>query len=52
MKAMQLQHFAPIEQGPLVLADLPIRRPEPQEILVRVKVCGAVSYTHLRAHET
>ena len=50
MKAMQLKHFAPIEQNPLALADLPIRRPEPHEILVRVKVCG-VCHTDLHTVE-
>jgi propanol-preferring alcohol dehydrogenase len=50
MKAMQLKHFAPIEQNPLTLADLPIRRPEPHELLVRVKVCG-VCHTDLHTVE-
>ncbi|MFC2142305.1 zinc-dependent alcohol dehydrogenase family protein [Acidobacteriota bacterium] len=50
MKAMQLKYFAPIEQNPLALADLPIRQPEPHEILVRVKVCG-VCHTDLHTVE-
>ncbi len=50
MKAMQLSHFAPIEQKPLALTDLPIRRPDPHEILVRIKVCG-VCHTDLHTVE-
>jgi propanol-preferring alcohol dehydrogenase len=50
MKAMQLKHFAPIEQNPLALTDLPIRRPDPYEILVRIKVCG-VCHTDLHTVE-
>ncbi len=50
MKAMQLSHFAPIEQNPLALTDLPIRRPDPHEILVSIKVCG-VCHTDLHTVE-
>ena len=50
MKAMQLKHFAPIEQNPLALTDLPTRRPDPHEILVRIKVCG-VCHTDLHTVE-
>ncbi len=50
MKAMQLSHFAPIEQKPLALTDLPIRRPDPHEILVRIKICG-VCHTDLHTVE-
>lgn len=50
MKAMQLQSFAPIEQNPLQLTDLPIPEPNPDEILIRIKVCG-VCHTDLHTVE-
>ncbi len=50
MKAMQLRHFAPIEQDPLSPVDLPMPRPGAHEILVRVNVCG-VCHTDLHTVE-
>ena len=40
MKACVLQTPAPIESNPLHYTELPIPRPEPGEILVRVHACG------------
>jgi len=50
MKAMLLKKFAPIEQNPLELTDLPTPEPGPEEILVRNKVCG-VCHTDLHTVE-
>ncbi len=50
MKAMQLRHFAPIEQDPLQLTDIPIRSPSDREILIHIKVCG-VCHTDLHTVE-
>ena len=50
MKAMQLKHFAPIEQDPLQLTDIPIRSPSADEILIRIKICG-VCHTDLHTVE-
>lgn len=50
MKTMILNAFAPIELNPLELADLPIPEPGPEEILLRVKVCG-VCHTDLHTVE-
>jgi propanol-preferring alcohol dehydrogenase len=50
MKAMQLNHFAPIEENPLVLVDRPVREPEAGEILIRIHVCG-VCHTDLHTVE-
>ena len=50
MKAMQLKQFAPIEQNPLQLTDLPIPEPQSDEILIRIKVCG-VCHTDLHTVE-
>ncbi|MGB8953676.1 MAG: zinc-dependent alcohol dehydrogenase family protein [Candidatus Aminicenantales bacterium] len=50
MKAMVLRTFRPIEKNPLELTDLPISLPGPEEILVRIKVCG-VCHTDLHTVE-
>lgn len=50
MKAMLLKHFAPIEENPLELVDLPICQPGPREIRVRIKICG-VCHTDLHTVE-
>ena len=50
MRAMVLKDFAPIEQNPLELADLPVPDPGPEEILIRVNVCG-VCHTDLHTVE-
>ena len=50
MKAMQLERFAPIEDNPLELADLPVPQPRPHEILIRVRICG-VCHTDLHTVE-
>jgi propanol-preferring alcohol dehydrogenase len=50
MKAMILKDFAPIEQSPLELVDLPVPEPGPDEILIRVNVCG-VCHTDLHTVE-
>jgi len=50
MKAMILKRFAPINQNPLELVDLPIPEPDSEEILLRVKVCG-VCHTDLHTIE-
>lgn len=47
---MQLQSFVPIEQNPLQLADLPIPEPQPDEILLRIKICG-ICHTDLHTVE-
>ena len=54
MKAMLLNNICHLDENknPLVEADLPDPVPGDNEILVNVSACGAVSYTHLRAHET
>jgi propanol-preferring alcohol dehydrogenase len=41
MKAMALTRYAPIEQKPLSLTNLPVPTPEKDQILIKVKVCGA-----------
>jgi propanol-preferring alcohol dehydrogenase len=41
MKAMVLNKACPIEKKPLEPADLPIAKPDGNEILVKVSVCGA-----------
>ncbi len=46
MKAMVLKATAPVEQGPLVIMDVPIPVPGPGEILIKVSVCG-VCHTEL-----
>ncbi len=50
MKAMILKRFAPIDQNPLDLVDLPIPEPDSDEILLRIKVCG-VCHTDLHTIE-
>ena len=40
MKAMILENPAPIEQKPLKLVEIPIPKPGPGEILVKVNMCG------------
>ena len=50
MKAMILKDFAPIEQNPLELVDLPVPEIGPEDILIRVNVCG-VCHTDLHTVE-
>ena len=50
MKAMILKRFAPLDQNPLELIDLPIPEPDSEEILLCVKVCG-VCHTDLHTVE-
>jgi propanol-preferring alcohol dehydrogenase len=50
MKAMLLKKFNPIDQNPLELVDLPIPEPGPEDILLRIKVCG-VCHTDLHTVE-
>ncbi len=50
MKAMLLNEFAPIDQNPLVLSDVPKPKPETEDILIRINVCG-VCHTDLHTIE-
>jgi len=50
MKAMILKKFAPIDQNPLQLVDLPFPDPGPEDILIQNKVCG-VCHTDLHTVE-
>jgi len=50
MKAMILKKFAPIEENPLELVDLPNPEPGPEDILIRIDVCG-VCHTDLHTVE-
>jgi propanol-preferring alcohol dehydrogenase len=50
MKAMQLKKFAPVDQNPLQLVNLPVPEPGPEEVLLRIKVCG-VCHTDLHTVE-
>ena len=50
MKAMLLKKFAPIDQNPLELVELPSPEPGPEDILLRIKVCG-VCHTDLHTVE-
>ncbi|MGB2763219.1 MAG: zinc-dependent alcohol dehydrogenase family protein [Candidatus Aminicenantaceae bacterium] len=50
MRAMILKKFAPIDQNPLELVNLPIPNISPEDILIRVKVCG-VCHTDLHTVE-
>lgn len=50
MRAMILKKFAPIDQNPLGLVNLPIPNTSPEDILIRVKVCG-VCHTDLHTVE-
>ncbi len=40
MKAMILNGFVSIDQNPLELVDLPVPKPGPEDILIRIKICG------------
>ncbi len=46
MKAMALTRSAPAEEKPLVMVDLPIPKPQDNQILLKVSVCG-VCHTDL-----
>jgi len=50
MKAMQLKRFALIHENPLELVELPVPQPGPDELLIRVDVCG-VCHTDLHTVE-
>jgi propanol-preferring alcohol dehydrogenase len=50
MKAMLLEGFAPIDHNPLRFVDIPKPEPGPDEVLLRVKVCG-VCHTDLHTVE-
>jgi propanol-preferring alcohol dehydrogenase len=50
MKAMILRQFGPIEKNPLELAEMPAPQPGPEDILIKVKVCG-VCHTDLHTVE-
>jgi len=50
MKAMILKGFAPIDQNPLELVDLPTPEPGSEEILLRIKFCG-ICHTDLHTVE-
>lgn len=50
MKAMILKGFASIGQNPLELVDLPVSKPGPEDILIRIKICG-VCHTDLHTVE-
>ncbi len=50
MKAMLLEHTAPIEQKPLRLTELPLPEPGPGQMLIRVSACG-VCHTDLHTAE-
>ena len=47
---MLLKKFAPIDQNPLELVDIPKPEPGPDEVLLRIKVCG-VCHTDLHTVE-
>ena len=47
---MILKEFSPIEQNPLELVDLPVPEPAPEDILIRVNICG-VCHTDLHTVE-
>jgi propanol-preferring alcohol dehydrogenase len=50
MKAMLLHEPKPAEDGPLSLEDVPVPEPGPEEVLIRVSVCG-VCHTDLHTVE-
>ncbi len=50
MKAMLLKKFAPIEQNPLELVEISNPEPGPEDILLRIRVCG-VCHTDLHTVE-
>jgi propanol-preferring alcohol dehydrogenase len=41
MKAMVLEKQQPLENGPLILKDIPIPEPKNNEIRIKINVCGA-----------
>ena len=47
---MQLKRCAPIEKNPLELVEIPVPEPRPNEILIRISVCG-VCHTDLHTVE-
>ena len=47
---MLLKKFAPIDQNPLQLVDLPVPEPGAEDVLLRIKVCG-VCHTDLHTVE-
>jgi propanol-preferring alcohol dehydrogenase len=50
MKAMLLNKFAPIDQSPLEMTDVPKPEPGVEDILIRINVCG-VCHTDLHTIE-
>ena len=50
MRAMVLERPARAEEGPLILKEVPVPRPGPGEVLVRVETCG-VCHTDLHTVE-
>lgn len=50
MKAILLNKFAPIDQSPLELTDVPMPEPGAEDILIRINVCG-VCHTDLHTIE-
>jgi propanol-preferring alcohol dehydrogenase len=50
MKAMQLKEFAPVERNPLKWVNLMTPEPGPEDILIRISVCG-VCHTDLHTLE-
>ncbi len=50
MKAMVLYKPAPIEEEPLTLKDVPVKKPDKDEVLIRVLACG-VCHTDLHIVE-
>jgi propanol-preferring alcohol dehydrogenase len=50
MRAMLLKKYAPIEKKPLELVEIPVPKPEPNEILIHISVCG-VCHTDLHTVE-
>jgi propanol-preferring alcohol dehydrogenase len=50
MKAMMLKRFASVEENPLEPVDIPMPEPKPNEILIRIHICG-VCHTDLHTVE-
>jgi len=50
MKAMLLKRCAPIDNNPLEMIEIPVPVPKPNEILIRISVCG-VCHTDLHTVE-
>jgi propanol-preferring alcohol dehydrogenase len=50
MKVMLLKKFSPIDQNPLEFIDIPKPEPGPEDILLRIKICG-VCHTDLHTVE-